>query len=314
MSKKWVTAKKDLAVAGKIIPKGTLGFIKENAHVKEEEGAVQFPQTVAHFKKRDLEILDTSDLDIDTLLESIEVFQGHYCKRDGEFQFNIKLYGQDIPQRVRDNFDDGQIYMELSLILGDMLQSFVDKRKDDASLQADFPWIKYWRQEGRSGGWLVIRHVNDLSAEVLRDQWEEAKFDMEEAESNSAELDVVEGIESAIIDLALDLQLIKERVKRAKDSVLMELLNEENWYRLLETIDSDEPTDIVYTCPNCRHTHKLDVGEKLPQLDLVYSMLYVINNRLSEQSDTEYLAFKEVFNQQISTAIGLLKPFVKEGE
>jgi hypothetical protein len=72
-------------------------------------------------------------------------------QRSGEaYEFNIKIRKVNIPDEVREKFSEVQIQDIYDFAASQRLKDFMD------NLKPEFPWIRDWRQDGRSGGWLVI--------------------------------------------------------------------------------------------------------------------------------------------------------------
>jgi hypothetical protein len=78
---------------------------------------------------------------------------GHLSRhqRSGEaYEFDIKIQKINIPDEVRERVSDSRIGAIFEVEASGRLNAFMDELKND------FPWIHEWRQDGRSGGWLVI--------------------------------------------------------------------------------------------------------------------------------------------------------------
>lgn len=85
-----------------------------------------------------------------------------------KLSFNIKIYGISIPDWARDKL--GQMNLEdtsedyFQQYMADQLESFAE------GLQEEYDFIEDWFQEGRSGGWLILKVdpvVNDDLLTVL---------------------------------------------------------------------------------------------------------------------------------------------------
>jgi hypothetical protein len=66
------------------------------------------------------------------------------------YEFGIKIRKVNIPDKVREKLSEAQIQDAFDSEASQRLDAFMEQLKDD------FPWILRWRQDGRSGGWLVI--------------------------------------------------------------------------------------------------------------------------------------------------------------
>lgn len=282
MSRRWVEAKKDIIVwrkhAPKVIvnkqgvpevtnveldqpekvleiPKGSVGFIKENAHMKEEEGHVQFLMSVLEVPEEDLQEADMPSTE--QALEMLKEFKGHHCS-EGQYQFNIKMYGHwEASERALQLASDEEINAEYYEILENELRCFVDKEYCDSTLVYDFPWIDKWWTAGRMGGWLVLTHKDPwYDADCLQERWEELQQEIDslEVELNGAsdEDDYIyarKGLEVLMYDLAeleteiksfaMEISFIANLVRRGIKGTFDYLNSEEAWERLVEQKELD---------------------------------------------------------------------------
>lgn len=76
----------------------------------------------------------------------------HHYPRSGleAYDFNIKMGLIDVPSKVREHYSEAEVNDRLEAEMVVRLKDFGEY------LTEDFPWIRGWLQEGRSGGWLVV--------------------------------------------------------------------------------------------------------------------------------------------------------------
>jgi hypothetical protein len=256
--KTWVRAKKNIK-EGKdiIVPKGEVGFIKRNAVIKEEEGAVMFPQTVKMLTKKSYEEIDMSfnDETFYKALTLIQKFEGHHCKRAGLFQFNIKMYNYEIPEAIHKGFSDRQIHERLSEELSYQLKMFVDRKYSDVALQNDFKWLYDWWTSGRLGGWLILDHADKLDSSFLKYRYQDLKSQEEAGEEVAEEIERIVG---EAVDLSLDLALISKKVKRAVQLTTEYVSTDDAWADFFEILEPEQ-NEVTITCPCCSHKFKVEV-------------------------------------------------------
>lgn len=66
------------------------------------------------------------------------------------YEIDIRIHRVDIPDYVRAAMDEASIGSIVSDAMRVALMDFAE------GLTEDYPWIRTWAQEGRSGGWLVL--------------------------------------------------------------------------------------------------------------------------------------------------------------
>lgn len=88
-------------------------------------------------------------LDQEILRRSTDHLSKHQPSGEA-YEFNIKIRKVNIPDEVRGKFSEAHITDIYEFAASQRLKDFVE------NLKTDFPWIHDWRQDGRSGGWLVI--------------------------------------------------------------------------------------------------------------------------------------------------------------
>lgn len=76
----------------------------------------------------------------------------HGLAREGEeaYQFDIKMYGIEVPDAVRAAFGEEDVSERIDMEMHLRLTEFM------LALKEDFHWIGRAEQAGRSGGWLVV--------------------------------------------------------------------------------------------------------------------------------------------------------------
>lgn len=159
-------------------------------------------------------------------------FLGHYGRQGDndhpiKISFSIKIYGQDIPDDVREKLNKyGSIFMEdaYSTMQEDMQSSLIDFVDGPEGLMNRYKFITEWSQEGRSGGWLV------LGIEAVYDSYEVMGLVYNEFDNIGLALDTVESyyddVRGNIFDYAFNIRnlasYIRAVTKRMKDLTAIE--------------------------------------------------------------------------------------------
>lgn len=280
--KQWVKTKTNVTNKGVSIPAGTTGFISP-----QDSTVYVFPQGIISIPKKSRGKrggkITTVDISPEKALSTIHTFEKHYCY-EGEFQFNIKLYGYVIPDKVRNNFDDSQIYQELQFILEDSRATLGE------NLMEMFDWIKSFRVEGRSDGWLMLKHRDKLTYASLSEIYREFEENFDDEEEDVT--DLME-FESKLTDFAMDLEFIKEMIEFEKDEMIYRLGQLDTWDGLLELIEPSED-EIVTECPKCRFTIKVDIKNRMSKIEESESILSTVVEHMYTINDEEGYIYNRV--------------------
>lgn len=102
----------------------------------------------------------TITLDLEEAEKIIEKFWGHLCIFSGQFQFSIKMHNMLIPEKVKQELSHDLIEEVIISIAKEELEAFME------SLKEEFPWIMHWYTAGRSGGWLILEHEEDIGNRI----------------------------------------------------------------------------------------------------------------------------------------------------
>lgn len=183
-------------------------------------------------------------------------FLGNYGRRGDndrptKISFSIKIYGQGIPDDVREKLDKyGSIFMEdaYSTMQEDMQSSLIDFMDGPEGLMNRYKFITGWSQEGRSGGWLV------LEIEDVNDSYDINNLLDSEFYTSENALDTVEEYESfeythyikkfadyirAVTRRMKDLTSIEARIEKGKRGIVRWFASKDYWDNFFERY-SDE--------------------------------------------------------------------------
>jgi hypothetical protein len=185
--KTWVMAKQDLDVLDckGLVPKGEIGYVKRNAHIKEENGDIQFPQTVYPFP---LELLDIVSLPtVDESLNQLSKFYDHsVVSGKGWFSFPFSIDENKVLNYFKTLPNSNFYVRKYKSILKDLVNQMFDPNFDDASFKNDFSWINKWKY---SNDKIYIQHQDKKTIADI------SRFSKEK-----------------IIDLIMDIQLISKKL------------------------------------------------------------------------------------------------------
>lgn len=269
MEKKWVKLLEDTVKDeyGYTYKGGQVGFVR-NSYTEDgvRYHVVEFPQGCNTFSEREIEVLEVSDLmTVEEAIEVIRSFEGHhtggnYSRGEGKFQFNIKFYHWDLPNKVKKIEELGgkwqeRVWSEYHFLLEQELRYFVEE-DCDFSLTRLISWINSWHTAGRQGGWLVIEHVHKYSADYLLDHLyglrDDLELEMKELTNyilQPHEVDkdrilvyieqLTEEIESyhkEIYELAMELQWIQDKINFAIESTKHWISSEDAWELFLDGV------------------------------------------------------------------------------
>lgn len=223
--KKWVQAKEDLDLKfGKdvykgIVPKGEIGYIKRYPYIREEEGAIQFPQTVYHFPEHLIE-----EAKLPSVNEALKMIKSFEVPREnirgrGWFEFSFNIPANLIPEKMYQRMTNRQVLIKFNKILKEQVMSLVDKQFDDASLQNDFHWIINWKFKDNK---VMIQHQ---SKQYLDDMIVIGK---NKTPSPTEDYLFISN-KDELIDLSMDLQLISKKIAKAEKEVRQWIQTDEPW-------------------------------------------------------------------------------------
>lgn len=269
MEKKWVKLLEDTVKDeyGYTYKGGQVGFVR-NSYTEDgvRYHVVEFPQGCNTFSEWEIEVLEVSDLmTVEEAIEVIRSFEGHhtggnYSRGEGKFQFNIKFYHWDLPDKVEKIKELGgkweeRVWSEYHFLLEQALRYFVEE-DCDFSLTRLISWINSWHTAGRQGGWLVIEHVHKYSADYLLDHLYGLRDDLEQEmkeltnyilQPHEVDKDrilvyieqLTEEIESyhkEIYELAMELQWIQDKINFAIESTKHWISSEDAWELFLDGV------------------------------------------------------------------------------
>jgi len=194
---------------------------------KRQAEVVWQNNVIADFDLGDLEPVQL--MPITKALETIESCQGHHCRTDHQYQFNIKMYHHyDAPKEVKELLSDDEIYQLQNDGMEQNLRFFMGEDCDMA-LDYMFPWVNSnnygrnkemgWWTAGRMSGWLIIQSMDGDPV----DEYNNVKDDYEtyvggnDYEETLAELkDALDKAEMAVRVRAEELVFISKLINQSK--------------------------------------------------------------------------------------------------
>jgi hypothetical protein len=184
---------------------------------------------------------------LDTANEAIKQYQnifeeefsaGHARDSKNMVEFSIKMHRIDIPQDVLDKAEKLGVTDQLDHYfweeLPDQLKFFVEW------LQEDFPFIEDYYQEGRSGGWLLLKlsSLDGLIEDIEFTEKDYINLNLNPGEIRPA-IKLIKDSTRSIENRIRDIYKIAKRVEKSKTSLAKEMSSPEYWDRFFE-IYADE--------------------------------------------------------------------------
>ncbi|OPL12661.1 MAG: hypothetical protein AVO34_06910 [Firmicutes bacterium ML8_F2] len=216
-----------------LVPKGTLGIITSVRSKVPGHVPVWFPNLyndLWYFDESDLEKINLS---VDDALGIIEEYQGHHCRGDNQFQFNVKMYNIFVPDEIEEHLPPE----EISELMDWEVQHYVEEFQDEMH-RAFQGWIRNIYGAGRSGGWLVLECDGGIDA--LISDLEHYKEEVDELLSDNPEeipplLEEIRSLSTKIVDMALSLEFIEKAIKHRLKNIQENFSSMDYWQEALDS-------------------------------------------------------------------------------
>jgi len=171
--------------------------------------------------------------DIQAIIKKLEDFIHRGGRDYGDYQFNIKLHGIDVPDSVTEEHGDNTVNDFA------MEEAALRVRQLGEDIKRRFAWVGDWGQSGRSGGWFVLideDKVMDTLEHAMVTADDRDELDEEgpwfEDEWNDREEEVNEAVKEGQQRLR-DLNEIEKMVKSGISDYRKDMNSEQWWKRTL---------------------------------------------------------------------------------
>jgi len=206
-------------------PASTADLENRNAEYYKTPDAIEL--------KRALDVADEAIKHYDWIFED-EFSAGHARDSKNMVEFNIKMSSVNVPDEVLDKAEKLGVREQLDQYfweeLPDQLKFFVEW------LQEDFPFIEDYYQEGRMGGWLLLKlappvnyYEDDLNG--IRQDFENLNMDVRDIKPAIREVkNTTKQLEKRIKEI----YRIARRVENGRKSLSKEMSSPKYWERFFE--------------------------------------------------------------------------------